>query len=144
MNKNELKNGDELILRNGDVIYHLNGTLYQMKEDESLIPISERTFNDDLRNIVNNEFDVMKVVYEDEIVFDRGIDWNEVDMGTPVIVWDDGIEKLYDGKFIYYDPHDYEIKFLALVTYEREYDDGNIVEEVDALWFTNCKLKEGE
>ena len=100
MNKNELKNGDELILRNGDVIYHLNGTLYQMKEDESLIPISERTFNDDLRNIVNNEFDVMKVVYEDEIVFDRGIDWNEVDMGTPVIVWDDGIEKLYDGKFM--------------------------------------------
>ena len=144
MNKNELKNGDELILRNGYVIYHLNGTLYQMREDKYLIPISEKTFDNELRNIVNNEFDVMKVVYEDEIVFDRGIDWNEVDMGTPVIVWDDGIEKLYEGKFIYYDPHDYEIKFLALVTYEREDEDGNIFEETDAIWFTNCKLKEGE
>ena len=144
MNKNELKNGDELILRNGDVIYHLNGTLYQMKEDESLIPISERTFDDELRNIVNNDFDVVKVVYEDEIVFDRGIDWNEVAMGTPVIVWDDDIKKLYEGKFIYYNPNDYENKFLALLTYETEDEDGNIFEETDAVWFTDCKLKEGE
>ena len=144
MNKNELKNGDELILRNGDVIYHLNGTLYQMREDKCLIPISERTFDNNLRNIVNNEFDVMKVVHEDEIVFERSVDWNEVAMGTPVIVWDDGIGKLYEGKFIYYDPNDYEIKFLALVTYESEDEDGNIFEETDAEWFTDCKLKEGE
>lgn len=86
----------------------------------------------------------MKVVYEDEIVFDRGVDWNEVAMGTPVITWDDAIDKLYEGKFIYYDPNDYKIKFLALVTYEREDDDGNIFEEIDAIWFENCRLKEGK
>lgn len=144
MNRNELKNGDELILRNGDVIYHLNGTLYEMKDNGVMIPIRGMAFDDDLKSLVTHDFDVMKVVYEDEIVFDRGIDWNEVDMGTPVIVWDDDIGKSYEGQFIYYDPNDYEIKFLALVTYEREDDDGNIFEETNAIWFTNCKLKEGE
>lgn len=39
MNKNELKNGDELILRNGVELYHLNGTLYQLRGDGSLVPI---------------------------------------------------------------------------------------------------------
>ena len=96
MNKNELKNGDELILRNGDVIYHLNGTLYEMRNNGDMYTIKDYAFDDDLKHYENCDFDVVKVVYEDEIVFDRGIDQNEVDMGTPVIVWDDGIKKLYE------------------------------------------------
>ena len=144
MNKNELKNGDELILRNGDVIYHLNGTLYEMRDNGDMYTIKDYAFDDDLKHYENCDFDVVKVVYEDEIVFERSVDWNEVAMGTPVIAWDDGIDELYEGKFIYYDPNDDEIKFLALVTYEREDEDGNIFEETDGIWFTNCKLKEGE
>lgn len=136
----DLKDGMEIVLRNGNKRYIIDDELYVRTLGLDYRGKLSYLYNDDLKAF-DSEDDIVQVWYDGNKLWEREIDWDKVEMGTKVIAWDN-VDDMYEGKFVYYDSTD-ENKYLVLVSYERYIEDGITVEETDAIWFENCRLKEG-
>ena len=128
MNKNDLKNGMIVVLRRG-VTRVIIGK-YLVDDDVNICNILEN-YNDDLTHINNckNE-DIIKVEYGGEIIWERGVEWENIPFGTEVKVWDDDRDKLV-GRFLAYDDDDTELPFLVFIENDNE-----------ANWYSHCEIIE--
>lgn len=130
MNKSDLKDGMIVKLRKGVTRVVIGKYLF----DEQGFTHRLDNYNNDLTHINNckNE-DIMKIEYGDKIIWERGVEWENVPFGTKVRVWDDDEEddKLV-GRFIYYE-EGYEFPFLVFVEDEKE-----------AYWYRYCEIIEEE
>ena len=130
MNKSDLKDGMIVKLRKGVTRVVIGKYLF----DEQGFTHRLDNYNNDLTHINNckNE-DIMKIEYGDKIIWERGVEWENVPFGTKVRVWDDDEEddKLV-GRFIYYE-EGYEFPFLVFVEDEK-----------DTNWYYYCEIIEEE
>ena len=130
MNKSDLKNGMIVVLRRGVTRVIIGKCL--VDDDVNICNILEN-YNDDLTHMNNckNE-DIMKIIYGDEVIWERRVDWKNIPFGTKVRVWEDEDDKLV-GRFLAYDEDDEDVPFLVFIESEREMH-----------WFEYCEIIEEE
>ena len=129
MNKSDLKNGMIVVLRRGVTRVIIGKCL--VDDDVNICNILEN-YNDDLTHMNNcNSEDIMKIEYGGKVIWERGIEWKNVQIGTKVRAWDSDDDKLV-GRFIYYE-EGYEFPFLVFVEDEKE-----------TYWYRYCEIIEEE
>lgn len=92
MNKNDLKNGMFFEMRNKSRFLILNNEIYL--EDINLYEYSSNlhyflvSYNDDMRSMNDNEYDIMIVKdVDDNVIWERReIDWSKISVDTKVLV----------------------------------------------------------
>ena len=128
MNKNDLKNGMIVVLRRG-VTRVIIGK-YLVDDDVNICNILEN-YNDDLTHMNNcTSEDIMKIEYGGKVIWERGVEWENIPFGTEVKVWDDDRDKLV-GRFLAYDDDDTELPFLVFIENDNE-----------ANWYSHCEIIE--
>ena len=130
MNKSDLKNGMIVVLRRGVTRVIIGKCL--VDDDVNICNILEN-YNDDLTHMNNcKSEDIMKIIYGDEVIWERRVDWKNIPFGTKVRVWEDEDDKLV-GRFLAYDEDDEDVPFLVFIESEREMH-----------WFEYCEIIEEE
>ena len=127
MNKSDLKNGMIVVLRRGVTRVIIGKCL--VDDDVNICNILEN-YNDDLTHMNNckNE-DIMKIIYGDEVIWERRVDWKNIPFGTKVRVWDYNKKTKLVGRFLTYDEDDEETPFLVFVEDEKR-----------AYWYKHCEI----
>ena len=130
MNKSDLKNGMIVTLRRGVKRVIIGKCL--VDDDVNICNILEN-YNNDLTHMNNcKSEDIMKIIYGDEVIWERRVDWKNIPFGTKVRVWEDEDDKLV-GRFLAYDEDDEDVPFLVFIESEREMH-----------WFEYCEIIEEE
>lgn len=130
MNKSDLKNGMIVVLRRGVTRVIIGKCL--VDDDVNICNILEN-YNDDLTHMNNcKSEDIMKIIYGDEVIWERRVDWKNIPFGTKVRVWEDEDDKLV-SRFLAYDEDDEDAPFLVFIESEREMH-----------WFEYCEIIEEE
>ena len=130
MNKSDLKNGMIVTLRRGVTRVIIGKCL--VDDDVNICNILEN-YNNDLTHMNNcKSEDIMKIIYGDEVIWERRVDWKNIPFGTKVRVWEDEDDKLV-GRFLAYDEDDEDVPFLVFIESEREMH-----------WFEYCEIIEEE
>lgn len=145
MKKSDLKNGMEVVLRNGKHRLFFNDNFYIINKVNNEL---EKTTNiclysDELTNW-DEDWDIIKVYYEGVLVWERHneTDWTKVPFGAKVRAWDEDCygkrEFEVEGKFLGYEENKYgdEPPSLPFLIY---YEDET---GIDTGWFQYCKLIE--
>lgn len=131
MSKNDLKNGMIVTLRRGvDRVIIGKGLFTEEGDATGTLDY----YNDDLTHMNNcTSEDIMKIEYGGKVIWERGVEWENIPFGTEVKVWDDDRDKLV-GRFLAYDDDDTELPFLVFIENDNEanwYDHCEIIEEED-------------
>ena len=127
MNKSDLKNGMIVVLRRGVTRVIIGKCL--VDDDVNICNILEN-YNDDLTHMNNcKSEDIMKIIYGDEVIWERKVDWKNVPFGTKVRVWDYNEKTKLIGRFLTYDEDDEETPFLVFVEDEKR-----------AYWYKHCEI----
>ena len=132
MNKSDLKDGMIVKLRKGVTRVVIGKYLF----DEQGFTHRLDNYNDDLTHINNckNE-DIMKIEYGDKIIWERGVEWENVPFGTKVRVLDYNDEEQI-GRFLMYDKENEDDEFPFFIFIE---------DEKDTNWYRYCEIiEEGE
>ena len=140
MNKNDLKDGMMLTLRNNNIYSLLHGNLLELKLDNNykIIASLECDYNNELMNCNVNLgdssiLDIMKVYDKDlNVLWKRKeVEWSKVPFGTKVICWND-VSNKFEGRFLGYDDNPDGNKYIVFVSVDRVTD------------WEYCELVEGE
>ena len=136
MNKSDLKNGMIVTLRRGVERIVVGKCLFsELGNPTNML----ENYNNDLTYINNcTSEDIMKIEYGGKVIWERGVEWEKVPMGTKVRAWDEEDEDKQVGRFIYHDEDEgYEFPFLVFVKSDKS--------EKYTNWYKNCEIiKEGE
>lgn len=122
MEKSDLKDGMFLLLRNGKKRAYFSSRIYTISANDGILCAASNLeyYNEELNHISNKDFDVMKVLYDDEIIWER-TDWREIPVGAPVLVRDMEEEEWKKAKFItYYDNKHTSYPYRALVSFGND------------------------
>ena len=127
MRKSDLKNGMIVTLRRGAERVIIGRFLF---DEEGTITSKLDYYNDDLTYTNNcTSEDIMKIIYGDEVIWERKVDWKNVPFGTKVRVWDYNEKTKLIGRFLTYDEDDEETPFLVFVEDEKR-----------AYWYKHCEI----
>ena len=130
MNKSDLKDGMIVTLRrrvDRDIIGRF------LFNEEGATTSTLDYYNDDLTYTNNcTSEDIMKIEYGGKVIWERGVEWENIPFGTEVKVWDDDRDKLV-GRFLAYDDDDTELPFLVFIENDNE-----------ANWYDHCEIIEEE
>ena len=130
MNKSDLKNGMIVTLRRGVTRVIIGIYLFDEQGDTTG---TLNCYNNDLTYINNcNSEDIMKIEYGGKVIWERGVEWENIPFGTEVRVWDSDRNKLV-GRFLAYDDDDEESPFLVFIENDNE-----------ANWYDHCEIIEEE
>lgn len=130
MNKSDLKNGMIVTLRRGVERVIIGRFLFN---EEGATTSTLDYYNDDLTHMNNcTSEDIMKIEYGGKVIWERGVEWENIPFGTEVKVWDDDRDKLV-GRFLAYDDDDTELPFLVFIENDNE-----------ANWYDHCEIIEEE
>lgn len=130
MNKSDLKNGMIVTLRRRVDRVIIGRFLFN---EEGATTSTLDYYNDDLTYTNNcTSEDIMKIEYGGKVIWERGVEWENIPFGTEVKVWDDDRDKLV-GRFLAYDDDDTELPFLVFIENDNE-----------ANWYDHCEIIEEE
>ena len=130
MNKSDLKNGMIVTLRRRVDRVIIGRFLFN---EEGATTSTLDYYNDDLTYTNNcTSDDIMKIKYGGKVIWERGVEWENIPFGTEVKVWDDDRDKLV-GRFLAYDDDDTELPFLVFIENDNE-----------ANWYDHCEIIEEE
>ena len=130
MNKSDLKNGMIVTLRRRVDRVIIGRFLFN---EEGATTSTLDYYNDDLTYTNNcTSEDIMKIEYGGKVIWERGVEWENIPFGTEVKVWDDDRNKLV-GRFLAYDDDDTELPFLVFIENDNE-----------ANWYDHCEIIEEE
>ncbi len=130
MNKSDLKNGMIVTLRRGVERVVIGKSLVCELGTTNIL----ENYNDDLTHMNNcKSEDIMKIEYGREVIWER-TEWDKVQFGTKVRVWNSTNEIKQVGKFLVYDENTL-FPFLVFIEDLR-----------DTNWFHYCEIikEEGE
>ena len=134
MNKSDLKTGMIVTLRSGAERVLIGECLVEEGYHDVDCTNFLSNYNDDLTHMNNCiSKDIMKIEYGGKVIWERGVEWENIPFGTEVKVWDDDRDKLV-GRFLAYDDDDTELPFLVFIENDNEanwYDHCEIIEEED-------------
>ena len=130
MNKSDLKNGMIVTLRRRVDRVIIGRFLFN---EEGATTSTLDYYNDDLTYTNNcTSEDIMKIEYGGKVIWERGVEWDNIPFGTEVRVWDSDRNKLV-GRFLAYDDDDEESPFLVFIENDNE-----------AYWYNYCEIIEEE
>ena len=127
---------NEITLRNGEA-YICVGDKYLYSNEEGYIEIVE--YDEKLKHKYESNYDIMKVVnpFTQEVIYEREkeIDWNSVEVNTPVLLRNSENEEWIERKFALYLPNAVKgYKFIA-------FTDNKTKENADdIIAYRYCKL----
>ena len=145
MNKQDLKDG--MIVRTRGIkdeyyeFYILNSKFYSKVDSEenkdfiveaSILEMSD--FNNDLTHKKYKNYDIIKVFYDNKMIWERPLDWVKIAFGAEVVAYDDSITERVVGKLLKYDNRAECYKFF--VYHEDEFG----IPQAD--FFKHCALLE--
>ena len=133
MNRKDIKDGMLLQVRDGGKYYYLKGKMFYWADNNKYGDyfVSGFYYDDNLKCTCDKSLDIMKIYYMDELLWERGIEWDNIQFGTKVRAWDYNDEYKLVGKFIAYDEDDKKKPFLVFIEDQK-----------DTYWFDHCELIE--
>ena len=132
MRLEDIKDGMLLQVRDGSKYYYIKDRMFRLEDRNKHNHYRINGFyDDDLKCGYDNNFDIMKIYYMDELLWERKTDWSKVPFGAEVRAWDDK-EKVV-GRFLCYNKSHKAYPFLVFVEDEKEanlYEHCELVKEV--------------
>ena len=131
MKKSDLKDGMIVTLRRKAERVVVGKRLFAEHGTTNILD----NYNNDLTHINNcKSEDIMKIIYGDEVIWERRVDWKNIPFGTKVRAWWEDSEVKYTGRFLAYDDNDTELPFLVFIEHIP-----------DTNWYGFCEIiEEGE
>ena len=134
MNRKDIKDGMLLQVRDGGKYYYLKGKMFYWADNNKYGDyfVSGFYYDDNLKCTCDKSLDIMKIYYMDELLWERGIEWDKVPFGAKVLAWTEGNDTKLEGRLLYYEGDRAELKFLVFM------------EDILRIrWFPYCKLLDG-
>ena len=133
MKLKDLKDGMLLQTRNGGMYYHIKDMMFYWKSKNiySHYYMSD-IYDNDLKCTCDRDLDIMKIYYMNELLWERGTEWEKVPFGTKVLVWTEDNDTKREGRLLHYKGNNAELKFLVFM------------EDILRIrWFPYCELLDG-
>ena len=133
MNKKAIKDGMLLQLRDGSEHFYIDGKMFRWKNNKMHECIYVDAYYDaDLKCSCDKSLDIMKIYYMDELIWERGTQWDKVPFGAKVLAWTEDNDTKLEGRLLHYEGDRAELKFLVFME--------NILR---IRWFPYCELLDG-
>ena len=133
MKLEDIKDGMLLQVRDGTKYYYIKDRMFRLEDRNKHNYYRVNGFYDaDLKCVYDNNFDIMKIYYMDELLWERKTDWSKVPFGTKVIVWSGDKRSKQTGRFLHYDEKGTWLKFLIFIE-----------DTATTKWFEYCELLDG-
>ena len=133
MKLEDIKDGMLLQVRDGSKYYYIKERMFHLEDRNKHNYYRVNGFYDtDLKCAYDNNFDIMKIYYMDELLWERKTDWSKVPFGAKVIAWSGDKRSKQAGRFLHYDEKGTWLKFLIFIE-----------DTATTKWFEYCELLDG-
>ena len=133
MKLEDIKDGMLLQVRKGDTYYFIKDMMFYWKSRNIYSHYYIRDIYDNsLKCTCDKDLDIMKIYYMDELIWERGTEWDKVPFGAKVLAWTEDNDTKLEGRLLYYEGDRAELKFLVFME--------NILR---IRWFPYCELLDG-